>query len=263
MIKLPSQDTARRVLAEKTKPYESVAHRKILLNLSSGSTLVCAHCGFTATRKQIQEFYKDSPAPTSADPKQPPPELAEGWGLFRASAVDMNPWSVEASNFELVCVPCFHASHAFIPGFEPVGKYGLLNVMSQVELIYAWRALMLGSMSGKPRAVQPKELMRSLIGYSEAELIREISGTGGAGLRLTNVDLCYWIGYAGQDIHKIAPKVAPDLRFLPSLEPSAYGAHLPFCHRFTPIFPPEAIEAQLTPAPGARIEPTLESTATA
>lgn len=266
MIKLPSQDAARALLQQDGDPYEATEHRKVLLQLCTAKTLTCTHCGFVATKSQIDTFYEENPPPPppESDPNPARRPLAEGWGLFRAYPRDLNPWNRDPKNFDLVCEPCFHAGHAFIPGFEPTGRYGLLNVISQAELIQAWRSLMLGTLSGKPRAAQPKEAMRSLIASAETELIREVSGSGGPGLRLTNHDLCYWIGYAAQDIVDLAPKIIPDLRFLPSIEPTAYGVHLAFCHRFQPLFSPEALapEAPTETEHGRRIEPTLEPSAT-
>lgn len=261
-MKFPSQDIARFTLAQKSDPYGTVEYRAILRSQSADKVLVCSHCGFTATQDQIHQFHNTNDPSVGAS-KINMDVLAEGWGLFRSLPLDHNPWNQDAKNFERVCEPCFHAGHAVMPGFDPVGKYGLVNVMSQSEIIMAWRALMLGSNSGKMRAAQSKEAIRSLIASAELEFIRELVGTGGAALRITNVDMTYWAAYAKSEIHEVAPKIIPDLRFLPSVEPSAYGLHLHYCQRFAPLFPPDAV-SDLASASGqsTRMDPTLERPAT-
>lgn len=239
-MKLPSQDTARYTLSQKGDPYSSAEYRAILRSQSSGRTLTCTHCGFKATQEQIHEFH-NTHDPSMGDGKINMDVLAEGWGLFRSLPLDFNPWHQEASNFELVCEPCFHAGHAFMPGFTPVGKYGLVNVMSQSEIIIAWRSLMLGSMSGKARAAQSRETLRTLFAQPELDLTRELSGPGSTTVKMTNIDLAYWVAYSKAEIYEVAPNIIMDLRFLPAIESSAYGIHLSFTHRYSPLYPPEAV----------------------
>lgn len=258
-MRFPDQITARLTLSHQGDPYASQDHRKILRSLSQPHVLACSHCGFLATQDQIREFH-NTQDPSVGSAKINMDVLAEGWGLFRALPEDFNPWSTDPKNFRLVCEVCFHAGHILMPGFEPSGKFGLVAVMSQSEIVQAWRAMMLAATCGKHRAAQAKEALRSFSAGAEAQLNRELKERGGTAIRVTNVDVAYWLAYSKPEIHAAAAKVIPDLRLIPSVELSSYGIHLAFCQRFAPLFPPASVPQ--APSTAVRVEPMLERTST-
>ncbi len=234
---LPPQEVVRANL-DGGSPYRRPEYREVLRSLCDGE-LTCAHCGLQTDHETVRRYWSDVLASEEGPVTLPGAE--DGYELFAAAPV-FPEWSL--TDARLLCVPCWHAANMFLGGASVVGRFGLVPVLSQADVVNMWRAMMLGAQSGERLASQLKGSLQTFYGNVQTGLLGALGVTSGA-LTVTSTHLSYWAAYCPSSVYEEANRYLNDLRFLPLNEWMAYGHHLAFC-RFSGVLPAPTADGPAT-----------------
>lgn len=191
---------------------------------ASGHDWTCADCGWTVSADDVDAVAAGlviaggaSSLGRSGDESGGGSD--PGHGIFQARPSGLASGSYDYDKLDLVCRPCFLASHAFLPVGPACGHLGLLNGMEQHEVIHFWRGCAMVASSDDVNAGAALLHLSELHGYAlntlqaAAAIKSEERGMFNGG----SDRFAYWLAHTSEQTYQdFSDCMAADLRFVPS-----------------------------------------------
>ncbi len=220
---LPNQKLLRTVIqgSRAEDPHTQPAFRELTHRRLSGGDLECELCGWRLDSGLLQHYIKDActyqvATSDGTDVKESNDSVPSG-GLFVLDHIDFDHSNNSPENLRVVCEPCHHSQHIAMPNLVLGGSIGLLNTMSQKEVITLWRTTQMLVSENHPHAKRISALWSSVLSSGATTMSQSVRATPGREQALvTPQELGYWLAYIDEAIYSRTVVVLPDLRFFPS-----------------------------------------------
>lgn len=216
-----------------THPLSS-PHQLEIQRQKTQSSLICAECGLHAEQEHIDTLYAEVEKKLPQDKGSVKARAALIEACFVASPRNGDFTVPEAGQYDLLCRACFISRFAFHPACTAFGAYGRVLSMSQQDITLQWRYVRQAQLASLPGAGNLYDGLRIFYQGAKTGLMTSLQRPMGD-FSLSPTGLTYWLANCDPAIFEKIPQMIPDLRFLPSLDPSTYLFFITLCQRIDPV----------------------------